>query len=97
MNHPEERGTGRTTRQILAAPPGAVYVWPAYQSLSWVKSLGKRLEREDLLMVSRSWLEPRNWLGKEFSAIILDHATREVLTPREWNLYAEAIVRVKVK
>lgn len=68
-----DRGTGRTTAQMIAAPTNAAYVWPVSRSVVYAKDLARSLGREDLKVVDRSWLsgpESRGWRN----AVIVDHA-----------------------
>ena len=47
--YPKDRGTGRTTEQMEAAPKGAVFVW-VNSYLSYPKHLAVSLGRQDLLI-----------------------------------------------
>jgi hypothetical protein len=73
-----DRQTGRTTRQMLDAPKGAIFVWPNVD-LHYPRQLAKRIDREDLLIRSLSWLRREKVLGQRFSAIVFDH--------QAWNLF----------
>ena len=69
-----ERGTEETTRQMKAAPQGAIFVWCNGQ-LSYPKSLAQKIGRGDLEIVSPSWLGGHvENEGEELSGVILDHA-----------------------
>lgn len=82
------RGTGRTTKQMQLAPKGAVFVW-VNACLSSPKHLASLLRRQDLLIVSSSWLEyPGGYLGKRLPGIVLDHAVD--LTAEQWLGWEEA-------
>ena len=70
-----DRQTGRTTQQMLNAPLGAVFVW-VNQHLYYPISLARRLGRTDLEVRPLSWLEPRNVMGRKFTAVIVDHAAQ---------------------
>jgi len=39
----EDRGTGRTTRQMRDAPQGAVFVWPVWGSMGYASDLARHL------------------------------------------------------
>jgi len=52
MSNSEERGTGRSTRQILDAPQGAVYVVPGHHSVWYFRDLARHLKRLDLVIVT---------------------------------------------
>lgn len=68
------KGTGRTTAAMLAAPVGAVYIWPNAGSIRYARRLADFLGREDLEVVSRGWLT-KNWRGKRDLKVRIDHAT----------------------
>ncbi len=69
----EQRDTGLTTRQMQAAPQGAVYVW-CNSVLGYPTDLAQSLGRHDLKIVRPSWLEPKNVRGLVFTDVIIDHA-----------------------
>lgn len=83
-----DRQTGRTTRQMQESPRGAVFVW-CNGHLAYPRDLARRLGRTDLEIVSPGWLDERNMRGREFTAIVLDHATE--LTSLQW--YALSMAR----
>jgi hypothetical protein len=62
----------RTTRQMLAAPQGAIYVWPT-NSLSYPLALSRHLKRYDLVVEGPIWLTKQAWRGSNIS-LVLDHA-----------------------
>ena len=68
-----DRQTGRTTRQMQAAPQGAVFVW-CNSRVEYPIALAKELGREDLVVQPMSWLDPRNVMGRTLSGLVLDHA-----------------------
>ena len=74
----EERGTGRTSRQILEAPKGATFVWCS-ENLDYPKELSKILGRDDLRIVGPSWLDNIKFMGK--CSVTVDHAAE--LSPRQ--------------
>ena len=65
-----QRGTGRTTRQMLAAPLSAHFIWHNNE-LSVPKELARFLGREDLRIVGPSWLD--NCRGLRPTGVVLDH------------------------
>ena len=70
----ENRGTGRTTKQMLAAPKGAVYIWPN-SHLYYPKHLAIDLGRADLIIRGAEVFDTNFFfLGGHFSGLILDHA-----------------------
>ena len=88
------RGTGRTTRQIKDAPPGAIYVW-CNNRTEYPKMLALKLGRGDIEVVPPVWLV-QGWVGRTLTGIVIDHAAR--LNDCEWHglRYAEARVRSNV-
>jgi len=88
------RGSGETTRQMLQAPPNAVYVWPNGQ-LDYARVLARRLNRQDLRIVSPEYLASMCRIADERSSVVLDHAVVEldVLTPDQ--LRGLAILRTR--
>lgn len=76
FDRPELRGTGRTTKQMKAAPQGAVFVW-CNNHLDYPRRLAEKLGRGDLQIVGPMWLEyAGHWLGSTFTDIIVDHAAQ---------------------
>lgn len=77
MNNEEEpqlRRSGRTTRQMLAAPKGAVFIW-CTEFLHYPRLLAEQAGRKDLMIVSKLCLtkEIDTLDGMEFSGLVLDH------------------------
>lgn len=85
------RGNGETTRQMEEAPKGAVFIWCNGQT-DYAVLLARKIDREDLQIVSPMWLEKR-WLGVELTGVVVDHAAR--LTDRQWDGYQGALTRVR--
>ena len=77
-----ERGTGRTSRQLQAAPPGAVFVW-CNDRLAYVRDLARARGREDLKIVGLSALDDERLRGGR-GQIVVDHAAR--LSPRQCDM-----------
>lgn len=73
------RGDGETTRQMMAAPAGAYFVW-CNNTLHYPKSLAVQLKRDDLKIVSPEWLDPMRVRGLRVR-VVIDHAA--YLTPRQ--------------
>lgn len=67
-------GSGRTTRAILKAPENSIYVWPSGNSLSYIKQLAHYLGRDDIKIVSLSWLRFEGVRGID-NDIVIDHAS----------------------
>lgn len=87
-----ERQTGRTTRQMQAAPHGSVFVWCNAQLL-YPKQLAVALGRKDLDVVSPSWLEQDRWRGRTLTGLEVDHAAN--LSGSQWD--AVDLIRFQIK
>ncbi len=69
-----ERGNGETTRQMLNAPHGAVFVWCNGRT-AYPEQLARILGRVDLQVVPLSWLTCYDyWRGRRFPGVVIDHA-----------------------
>jgi len=66
------RQSGRTTRQMQAAPFGAAFVW-CNGMTEYPQELARALGRTDLIIRPLSWLSPQNVMGRKFSGIVIDH------------------------
>lgn len=66
--------TGITTRQLLAAPDGAIYIWVG-AAMAYPRALAKKLGRDDIRVVPASWLVSKDRFIDVDSAthIVLDH------------------------
>ena len=80
-NH-SDRQTGRTTRQMLAAPQGATFVW-RNSRLSYPRQLASDLGRNDLIIRPLSWLSFRNVRGRPFAYVDMDHSITEAMLNSE--------------
>lgn len=87
-----ERGTGRTTRQMLAAPFGALFVW-ANERVDYPKFLSCALERSDLIIKSPRALEGGRLAGIDYPGVVIDHAA--LLTPEQRAGMNHVIERIK--
>lgn len=85
------RGEGTTTKQMLEAPHGAVFIWCNHH-LDHPKFLAKKHNRTDLEIVSPGWLD-YGWIGRELTGIVVDHAT--YLNDRQQYLLRQALPRVR--
>ena len=74
MNN-NDRGTGRTTKQMESAEKGAVFVW-CNSDIEYPISIAKKIGRDDLKIVRLSWLDGYIWRGTELSGLIIDHDCR---------------------
>ena len=87
-----ERGEGTTTKQMQAAPKGAVFVW-CNAHTGYATHLTRKIGREDLKIVSPTWLEWERWRGLELTGLVVDHAAQ--LTDMQWDNYQAALTRVR--
>jgi len=71
----KDRGTGRTTAQMKAAPKGAIFVW-CNPCLNYPRQLAKGLDRIDLVIIPPSLLEEHRWKGLRLTGLVVDHDTR---------------------
>lgn len=92
INEYTDRRTGATTRQMLAAPYGSVYIW-VNSKFSYPKHLAHDLGRADLRIVGPAWLDSGAYLGIWLQGLVLDHAAN--LSIRQWNAYFEAKIRTE--
>lgn len=67
------RGSGRTTRAMLGAPIGSVFIWCNHH-LDYPKELARKLCREDLIIVGPDWLRDMRGRGANFPGVVQDHA-----------------------
>lgn len=79
------RGTGRTTRQILAAPANAIYIWPEHRSIADAKTLAASLGRSDIKFVTPDWLNEAYRGQSRINQPVIDHGTK--LTDMQWIAY----------
>lgn len=70
-----KKQTGTTTAQMLAAPKGAVYVWPWSNSINYPKALAAFLGRLDLLIISNAAFNKWSMRGVN-CRVVVDHACR---------------------
>lgn len=73
-----EMPPGKTSRQMVRAERGAVYVWPN-RNLDYPRNLARHLGRDDLEIVSFSWVERGEWRGREIRKIVVDHAVYSIV------------------
>jgi hypothetical protein len=90
----QDRGTGRTTRQMQTAPQDAAFVWHDGR-LDYPRDLAKALGRPDLIILSPSDFDAGRQRGKVFTGVVIDHWAklsheqwREVYHAREASLHA---------
>ena len=86
------RQTGRTAKQLLSAPRDSVFVW-VNGNTSYPMGLAKLLGRDDLKIVSPTWLENDGYRGVSLTGVIVDHAAS--LTDRQIQALQYAGDRVR--
>ena len=79
------RRSGITTRAMLAAPHGVVYVWPN-QKLLYPRQLAEFLKRDDLVIVGPSWLDAHRALGRQPVPTVTDHMAVRLLTDEQFAM-----------
>lgn len=94
---------GRTSRQIAAAPNGALYITHSNVHASYVRRLAKFLRRDrgganSLTILTLDSLVSGKFQGLSYSEVVVDHAVREVwLTERQFVCLQAARARVALK
>lgn len=76
------RQTGRTTKQLRALKPNALFVW-CNGHMAYPKLLAMHLGREDITIVQPDYIKSDKWKGLTFSEVVLDHAYHAC---NKWNL-----------
>lgn len=79
------RQTGRTSRQLSEAPPGAIFVWLS-GNLAYPRALARFLGRTDIGFKPLEWLRWGSELGRGELKIVVDHAARSFCDPRQAEL-----------
>jgi hypothetical protein len=78
---------------MVEAAKGAVFVW-VNSHFNYPRALAKRIGREDLVIVSPSFLDDdHRWRGRVFTGIVVDHAA--FLNDREHENYMRALANVR--
>jgi len=91
MNH-ADRGTGRTTKQMLDAPQGAIFISGNRAMTTYDTHLSQKHGRADLKVVAPYWLTELRWQGMTLTGIVVDHAAR--LSEAEKHALVSALTRV---
>ena len=81
-----QRGDGETTRQMQAAPQGAVFVW-CNTNVDYPRDLARHLGRDDIKIETPSFFICR-WRGVRLP-VIVDHAAS--FSDLEWRGYRECM------
>jgi hypothetical protein len=68
----QDRGTGRTTKQLKEAPQGAVFLVRSYSMAQYTRRLALYLKRNDISVQPLQWLHSDSWLGRKHY-VIVDH------------------------
>lgn len=89
---PELRGTGRTTRQLKAAPPHAIYIVSNANMLSYTRELARSLMRWDIeFMVYRPGWDMK-CVGRRVH-VVVDHWTALSFDAHDMAIVAELNMR----
>jgi hypothetical protein len=88
-----DRGTGRTTRQMLAAPQDAVFISCRAARVRYDRDLAAKHGRQDLLVLAPNWLTGWRWQGLRLTGIVVDHDAE--LNEREQIELRNALTRVR--
>ena len=80
MSGEPRRGSGTTSAQLALLPQDGIFVWCSFD-ITYPRSLCKKLGREDIQVVSPSWLSSDRWRGRTYSGVSVDHAAK--LQPEE--------------
>lgn len=86
-----DRGTGRTTRQILAAPQRSFYVCPNSRARSYTRSLAAHLGRSDLWMVDPDWLDRGACRGLFSDQVTIDHSVELTVRQKQQLNYLDTV------
>ena len=89
------RGSGRTTKAMREAPQGALYIW-CNDRTEYAKQLACKIGRNDLEILCPDNLNRSRIYrlrGREFSGVIVDHAT--AFSYQQSKGYQSLLVRVR--
>ena len=90
------RGTGRTKAQLAALPKGSVFVWVGHD-LRYPRNLAQTMGRDDIVVVSTSWITDQRWQGLTLTGLAIDHAVSDYRSPGPafWHMVQQARARVR--
>ena len=91
-----ERGTGRTSRQLMAAPRGAVFVCATWRHRDYVRQLAAHLGRGDLIVITRHTVM-ETCAAHGWPQLVLDHSFGEVPNYRLRGYALDGIIQAKVR
>lgn len=86
MAHDWDRQTGRTTNQMVEAPPDSVFVWVNAHT-GYPRDLAARLGRKDLRVVGPDWLNAGREGMTYRGSVVVDHAALYWLSDEQWETY----------
>lgn len=69
------RQTGRTSQQMMGAPPGAVFVW-CNSHLLYANAMAHELGRDDLVIIPLCRLNARTMMLMRCPGVVVDHMAR---------------------
>lgn len=81
----EDRGTGRTTRQLAALPYEGWFIVPTYGMRDYTLQLARRIGRKDIKVLHRNELDTRMYQGRYISGYDVDHATYDLISHRQMD------------
>jgi hypothetical protein len=88
------RGIGTTTKQLKDAPQKALFIW-CNNSLYYPCHLANDLGRKDLQIVGPGWIFDKRGLGRDFTAVVIDHAL--TLSGGERDRFWELVRLIRIK
>jgi len=92
MSDTNERGSGKTTNQMINAPVGSAFVWCNADTI-YPKRLADQLGRNDLFIFGNYVLSNESLRGRRFPALIIDHALG--LSSKQYEDLVERLLCVK--
>jgi hypothetical protein len=93
VDRSHDLGTGRTTRQMRAAKRDSVFIVGNRNMVDYARHLAESIGRDDLKIVTLTWLEENSWRGREFTGITVDHDLQ--LTEKQQTLFDMAMRQVR--
>ncbi len=96
LAHDQNRGTGRTTRQLKELPIDGYFVVHTRKAIGHAKNLACHLGRSDIKVVGPEFLLQNRWHGLSLTGIDVDHWCFEAIrNPEFWELLSLARLRVR--
>jgi len=93
-SNPRHRQEGRTMLQMLDAPQGALFVWPASYTLPYPKNMQKALQREDLRVVTAHQFAQPGFADQNTRQVVIDHGVWMLNEP--WQGMLSAAIEISV-